>query len=82
MITDTFSLNFNSTQYELLVEELTSCGHPRFNIRREQLQYSGPYLEKFDWGGQLWTAWPKAIARGRVREADVPHKFIIHECPW
>ena len=36
---------------------------------------SGPYLEKNDWGGgggRTRIAWPKATARGRVREGDVP----------
>ena len=32
---------------------------------------TGPYLRNLVWGGGR-TAWPKATARGRVREGDVP----------
>ena len=35
--------------------------------------YAGPYLRNLVWGGGGGrTAWPKATARGRVREGDVP----------
>ena len=48
---------------------------------------AGPYLEKFDWGGNYGPRGRRPWGRGGCGRGmcvlDIsPHKFIIHECPW